>query len=79
MALALALAQELANKERLGLARSLWLGLSCAVGLILTRSLMTHSVLVKTLIVAGWVTLVMGTSYLKDCGTDLIPLRRQET
>jgi hypothetical protein len=78
VALALALAQELANEARLGLVRSLWLGLSCAVGLILIRSLMAYSILVTTLIVAAWVTLVMGTSYLKDYGINLISLGRSK-
>jgi hypothetical protein len=63
-ALALAGAQELANEARLGLLRSLWLGLSCSVGLILFRTWIGVSAPLAALVGAAWVTLVMGASYL---------------
>ncbi|HSJ55064.1 MAG TPA: hypothetical protein VLC52_15085 [Anaerolineae bacterium] len=60
VAVALALAQEAAARERFGLVRSLWLGASCSVSLLLIRFLQGGSVLVQFLAVVAWFTLVMG-------------------
>jgi hypothetical protein len=65
-ALALAVAQDFVSEEQMGLARSLWLGLSGSVGLILLRWLTPFSALAAIVIVTVWITLVMGTSYLDE-------------
>jgi hypothetical protein len=60
VAVALALAQEAAARERFGFVRSLWLGASCSVSLLLIRYLRDASLLVQFLAVVAWFTVVMG-------------------
>lgn len=60
IALALAVAQEWAAKERFGFVRSLWLGLSCSMSLIFIRLLLPISALLTIVVVSVWFTLVMG-------------------
>ena len=52
--------QEQAAKERFGAVRSLALGLSCSVSLIIIRILFKASSLINIVVVTVWFTLVMG-------------------
>jgi len=60
VAVALALAQEAAARERFGFTRSLWLGASCSVSLLLIRFLKDAPLPTQFLAVVAWFTLVMG-------------------
>lgn len=59
-AIVLAAAQDPATKKRFNIVRSLALGLSCSVSLILIRLLIRTPALISIIIVTVWFTLVMG-------------------
>lgn len=78
VAVALALAQEAAARERFGFARSLWLGASCSVSLLLIRYLKDASLLIQFLAVVAWFTLVMGVYKELRIRTGWIPATARE-